>query len=139
VNNSAWKPSPTTTRRVLVVDDNPGATQVMGLLLKKFWGHTVETANDGRTALEIAARFSPEIVLLDIGLPDLDGFEVARRMRAEPATADALLVAVTGFSGEKERLKAAEAGFDEHLTKPAGAQDVERLFSHSRLAPGSER
>ncbi|MGC3967483.1 MAG: response regulator [Pirellulales bacterium] len=136
---NVWKPSPVTPRRVLVVDDNPGSTQVMALMLKKFWGHTVETAGDGRQALEKAASFTPEVVLLDIGLPDMDGYSVARALRAAAGTAEALLVAITGYSGEQERRKAIEAGFDEHMTKPAAAQDLELLFKHPRLNPGSER
>lgn len=138
--STLWKPRPTTPRRMLVVDDNPGSTQVLALLLKKFWGHAVETAHDGHAAVEAAERLAPEIVLLDIGLPGLDGYEVARRLRASPATAGALLVALTGYGGEDERRKALAAGFDEHLTKPAAAQDLERLFEHARLnTTGSRR
>ncbi|MBA4015672.1 MAG: hypothetical protein C0483_00645 [Pirellula sp.] len=131
---SGWKPSPTVPRRILVVDDNPGSTQIMALLLRKFWGHTVEVAHDGHAALRVAEQVTPEIVLLDIGLPGLDGYEVATRLRAAPATSGALLVALTGFSSDGDRRKAHDAGFDEHLTKPAGAAELERLFSHSRLA-----
>lgn len=131
---SGWKPSPTVPRRILVVDDNPGSTQIMALLLRKFWGHTVDVAHDGHAALRVAEQVVPEIVLLDIGLPGLDGYEVATRLRAAPATAGALLVALTGFSSDGDRRKAQDAGFDEHLTKPAGAAELEKLFSHSRLA-----
>lgn len=131
---SGWKPSPTVPRRILVVDDNPGSTQIIALLLRKFWGHTVDVAHDGHAALRVAEQVAPEIVLLDIGLPGLDGYEVASRLRASPATAGALLVALTGFSSDADRGKAQDAGFDEFLTKPAGAADLEQLFSHSRLA-----
>lgn len=131
---SGWKPSPTVPRRILVVDDNPGSTQIMALLLRKFWGHTVDVAHDGHAALRVAEQVTPEIVLLDIGLPGLDGYEVATRLRAAPSTTGALLVALTGLSDDGDRRKAHDAGFDEFLTKPAGAADLERLFSHSRLA-----
>jgi CheY-like chemotaxis protein len=78
----------------------------------------VATAHDGYAAIEAAQTFCPDVVLLDLNLPGLDGWEVARRLRRIPATAGALLVAVTGYGGEHEHLRTEEAGFDRHFTKP---------------------
>jgi len=128
-----------TPRRILVVDDNRGAAQVLAVLLRKFWGHTVETAHDGRAALETAARMCPEVVLLDIGLPGLDGFEVAAALRAAPTTRGALIVALTGYSREQDRRRCGEVGIDVHLVKPAAAASLEELFAHPRLTGDSPR
>ncbi|MBL9093598.1 MAG: response regulator [Planctomycetaceae bacterium] len=137
--SGGWKPKPTTPRRILVVDDNRGAAQVLSVLLQKFWGHTVETAYDGKTALETAARMRPEIILLDIGLPGLDGFEVAAALRAAPATRGALIAALTGYSREQDRRRCGEVGIDLHLVKPAAAATLEQLFAHPRLTGDSPR
>jgi two-component system CheB/CheR fusion protein len=105
-------------RRVLVVDDNVDTAESMALLLR-LRGHEVEVAFSGPMALEMADAFEPGIVLLDIGLPGLDGYEVARELRRRPRLAKALLVALTGYGQETDRSRAREAGFDHHLTKPA--------------------
>jgi PAS domain S-box-containing protein len=108
--------------RILAVDDNvdlaSGLASVLGL-----WGHTVRTAHDGSAALEVASAFSPEVVLLDLGLPELDGLEVARRLRTTKRFA-ALLVSMSGFGQEQTRHRSDEAGFHHHLVKPV---DLERL------------
>ncbi|HYH44950.1 MAG TPA: ATP-binding protein, partial [Thermoanaerobaculia bacterium] len=102
--------------RVLVVDDNADAAETVALLLR-MWGYEARTANDGAQAFEVAAELDPEVVLLDIGLPGLDGYEVARRLRAG-AQGGARLVAMTGYGRDEDRRRALEAGFDEHLVKP---------------------
>jgi signal transduction histidine kinase len=104
--------------RVLIVDDNPDAAQSIAALLA-LDGHHVETAGDGLQALDIAPSFAPDVVILDIGLPRLDGYEVARRMRAMAATAHSLLIALTGYGQREDRHTAAAAGFDRHFVKPA--------------------
>ena len=104
-------------RRVLLVEDNPDAAEAVLLLLHEL-GHDVRVVHDGREAIDAAQAFDPEVILLDIGLPGLDGYEVARRMRAMPRLAGALIVAVSGYGQEKDRLRSAEAGFDAHLVKP---------------------
>lgn len=105
-------------RRVLVVEDNRDAALSLKLLLE-FLGHRVDVAGTGREGLDLARSGRPEVVFCDIGLPDLDGHAVARALRADPASAPAHLVALTGFGQEEDKRRALEAGFDHHLTKPA--------------------
>src|SRR5262249_34854516 len=101
-------------RRVLVVDDHwDGAESTAALL--RIQGHEVRTAHDGPEALEAARAFRPQVVLLDIGLPGMDGYEVARRLRQEPESGGVVLVAVTGYGRDEDRRAAAAAGFDHHL------------------------
>jgi CheY-like chemotaxis protein len=118
-------------RRVLVVDDNVDAAQSMALLLE-IEGYQVMCAYDGEQALECAARFMPDMVLMDLGLPRFSGFEVARRLRgaqhARPRRA-LLLIAVSGYGRERDRLAAREAGFDLHLTKPADPDAMLRILA----------
>jgi PAS domain S-box-containing protein len=105
------------SRRVLVVDDNLDAADSIRKILD-LYGHQVRAAYDGRTALTVAEDFHPEVVVLDIGLPGMDGYEVARRLRSMPATRSARIVAVTGYGQEEDRQRSREAGFDQHMTKP---------------------
>lgn len=113
--------------RVLVVDDNVDAAETLGALLG-MCGHAVAVAHDGAGALAQAGVFLPHVVFLDIGLPDLSGFEVALAMRGIPGLADAMLVALTGWGAEQDRQRSNEAGFDAHLTKPADFDSVDRLL-----------
>jgi signal transduction histidine kinase len=110
-------------RRVLVVDDNVDAAETMCLLLQ-LHGHTVWVAHDASSAIETARTAVPDVALLDIGLPDLDGYELARRLRGDTATRGIRLIAVTGWGQDGDRLRARDAGFDSHLTKPAGPDAV---------------
>ena len=134
-----WKPSKIQSRRVLVVDDNMGAATVLAKMLTRFWGHEVETAHDGWSALEAAHAFHPELILLDIGLPGLSGYEVAKRLRDTAEFGSTLLVALTGYGNEEDRRRTQQAGFDEHLVKPASVDDLERVFFHAKLQNGSLR
>jgi len=109
--------------RLLVVDDNVDAAATLGMLLEAY-GYAVEVENDSRSALARATASPPRAALLDIGLPDMDGNELARRLRADPATRGMVLVAVTGYGQEQDRRAALEAGFDHHLVKPV---DMEKL------------
>lgn len=111
-------PLPTAALRMLIVDDNEDAAGSMALL-QELRGHVTRTAYSGPDALRIAVEFVPQVVLLDIGLPGMDGFEVARRLRDLPAMKDAFLVALTGYGSHGDRLRAKESGFNEHLVKPA--------------------
>lgn len=104
-------------RRVLIVDDNEDMAETLGLLVDH-WGHDITMAHGGVEALEVAARYGPEVVLLDLGLPRLDGYEVARRMREDPELAGALLIAVSGYGRLEDQRRTKEAGFDYHLVKP---------------------
>jgi signal transduction histidine kinase len=104
-------------RRVLVVEDNIDAAESMVMLLRGY-GHDVAVVNDGREAVQAALAFRPEVILLDIGLPGIDGFTLAKTLRARPETSAMRLIAVSGYGQEKDRAQSAEAGFDLHLVKP---------------------
>jgi CheY-like chemotaxis protein/two-component sensor histidine kinase len=108
---------------VLVVDDNRDAAHAMAAILE-IDGHTVLTASDGEEALKIAAAHRPTVVLLDIGLPVLDGYQVARRLRAMRETDHALLIALTGYGQKEDRQAAFDAGFNHHFVKPADAAEL---------------
>ena len=104
-------------RRALVVDDNVDAARSLAMLLK-LAGHEVHTVHDGHAALGVVGEFQPDVIFLDIGLPGLDGYEIARRLRAMPEAEDVLLLALTGYGQEDDRRRSFEAGFDQHLVKP---------------------
>ena len=110
-----------------MVDDNVDAAQSLGLLLEES-GHDVRTAYDGPTALEVALDFRPNVVLLDIGLPGIDGFEVAKRLRQQPDLSSVVLVAMTGYGQESDRQRSQEAGFNHHLVKPANFGKVQKSW-----------
>jgi PAS domain S-box-containing protein len=112
--------------RVLVVDDNPDEAQSLGDLIE-LWGYAVKTTIDGPAALCEAADFEPDVVLLDIGLPRMDGYEVAQRLRQQGVKAR--LVAVTGYGRDEDRARSREAGFAEHLTKPVDPAELERILA----------
>jgi CheY-like chemotaxis protein len=119
--------------RVLVVDDSVDAAQSLAMLLESA-GHDVQTAHDGPATLEAALDYRPSVVLLDIGLPGMNGFEVAKRLRQQPELGNLVLVAMTGYGHEADRQRSQEAGFDHHLVKPADFGKVERI-----LASASEK
>jgi CheY-like chemotaxis protein len=114
-------------RRILVVDDNVDAAEALGELLRDY-GHEVATAHDGSKALDHARLHRPEIVLLDISMPEMDGYEVAKRIRGDLGLGDAILVALTGYGEDRHRRLAREAGFDQHVTKPVDASKLEELL-----------
>ena len=118
----------TAARRILVVDDNVDAAESLALLLG-IGGHTVTTAYSGPDAVAAAARTRPDVVFLDIGLPGMNGYEVAERLRSDPAVPRPVLVALTGWGSPDDRARAAAAGFDHHLTKPADAAQVTDLLA----------
>lgn len=120
--------------RVLAVDDNVDGADSVALMLAML-GHEVRTANDGEAALALARQWRPDVVLLDIGLPGMSGYEVARRLRAEPSTAHVMLVAVTGWGSEDDQRKSAQAGFDHHLTKPVEVAALEAVLARGLGAP----
>jgi PAS domain S-box-containing protein len=114
--------------RVLVVDDNVDAAETLGALFE-IKGHTVTTVHDGIDAVTRAETFLPQVVFLDIGLPGMSGYDVARELRARPAVAGAILVALTGWGTDADRVKSGEAGFDHHLTKPVSFDEIVRLMA----------
>jgi signal transduction histidine kinase/CheY-like chemotaxis protein len=117
-------------RRVLVVDDNVDAADSLAMVLR-VGGYDARTAHDGLAALQMAEGFRPEVVLLDIGLPKMDGYEVARRLRERVGSENVFLVAITGYGQEGDRRRAEEAGFDAHLVKPADPTALHRLLAGS--------
>ncbi|WP_051971525.1 ATP-binding protein [Massilia sp. 9096] len=113
--------------RILLADDNQDALELLREVLE-MEGHTVQAAVNGLMALEAAAWFAPDIAFLDIGMPGLNGYEVARRLRALPAGREAVLVAVTGWGTDEDRVKSSAAGFDFHLTKPVDLHSLMELI-----------
>jgi PAS domain S-box-containing protein len=120
-------------RRILIVDDNLSNACSLDLLLRAL-GQEVHTAFDGLTALEMLRQLQPDVVLLDIGLPVIDGYEVARRCRAEPELENVTLVAMTGYGKEEDRRRSRQAGFSAHLVKPVNVEDLRQLLSYSGTA-----
>ena len=118
-----------------MVDDNVDSAEILAMLLRMS-GHDVRTAYTGPTALEAAAAHRPDVVLLDIGLPGLNGYEVARRLRQDPQLEGVRLVAMTGYGDEADRQLAQEAGFDRHLVKPVDFPKVEELLTTLLTPPG---
>jgi PAS domain S-box-containing protein len=114
-------------RRVLVIEDNVDGAETLREVLE-LSGHAVEVAHSGAAGIEKARGFGPEVVLCDIGLPGMDGYEVARRMRADPAFGSATLVALTGYAGPEDVARARDAGFDHHLAKPPSVEELERAI-----------
>jgi len=112
-----------TATRILVVDDNRDAATTLGTLLANA-GYEVEACFDGHEALTIAERFNPDACVLDINMPDMDGYELARRIRSQAGPRTPVLATVTAFEDYDHLAKAAEAGFDLHFTKPADPQEV---------------
>ena len=116
-------PSKHGARRVLIVEDNADAAETLRLAID-LSGYEVAVAHDGRSGLEAARAFRPEVILCDIGLPEMDGYSVARALRADPSFAATALVALTGYGLVSDHRRAIEAGFDMHLTKPAPIEDI---------------
>jgi CheY-like chemotaxis protein len=113
--------------RVLVVDDSVDTATGLEMLLKLV-GHETRIAHSGADAIAIARTFRPDVVLLDIGLPGMDGFQVCAAMRREVEVKDAYLVAISGYGDEDARRRSAEAGFDQHMTKPIDFEAIEALL-----------
>jgi PAS domain S-box-containing protein len=122
--------------RVLVVDDNLDSANSLGLLLEAT-GQRVQLAHDGPTAIEAALVFQPQVVLLDIGLPGLDGYEVARRIQEQPSLKDVVLVAITGYGNVADLRRSEEAGFKHHLVKPADFKQVVAILASAAEKAGS--
>jgi PAS domain S-box-containing protein len=132
VGSSVDPPAITETRRVLIADDNRDAADSLGMLLG-LAGHEVRIAHSGQTALSLAQVFRPDTALLDIGMPDLSGYEVARQLRREPWGAGIRLIALTGWGQTDDRRRAHEAGFDHHLTKPIDPDALAALITNDDL------
>jgi CheY-like chemotaxis protein len=122
-------PSPASTSRlrVLVADDNQASAELSAALLE-LWGHDAYMGHTGREALDLAAQHRPHVSLLDIGMPDLNGYEVAAEIRKLPWGKRMLLIAITGWGREEDKKRALSAGFDHHLTKPIDPQKLRALL-----------
>ncbi|MCW5623934.1 MAG: response regulator, partial [Burkholderiales bacterium] len=122
--------------RILVVDDNRDAAESLGMLLELI-GAQVRIANDGRTALELVESYGPTVLLLDIGMPEMDGYEVARTIRTSHPARAPVIVALTGWGQEQDRRRTHAAGFDHHLVKPVDLDALRELLAS--LASTSQR
>lgn len=129
-NDDRWRKN-TAACRILIADDNGDAVESMGLMLR-LMGNQVFTAYNGLQAVEQAAEFRPDVILLDIGMPFLNGYEVARHIRAQSWGKDVFLIALTGWGQEEDKRRAAEAGFDQHFTKPIHPDEVVKLIAALR-------
>jgi CheY-like chemotaxis protein len=123
-NNRAHK----TFGRILVVDDNRDSAESLAQLLESL-GNTTLTAFDGYEALEVGTKFHPNVVLLDIGLPKLNGYDTARKIREQPWGHKAVIVALTGWGKEEDRRQSSQAGFDSHLVKPVEFEELTALLA----------
>lgn len=113
--------------RILVVDDNEDAADLLAMMLERL-GHTTRVAHDANEALEIVDAFASDLAILDIGLPVMDGYELARRLRERPATSAMKLLALTGYAQASDRDRATAAGFDAHLVKPISIDGIEAII-----------
>ena len=132
VSMDDFSPQPPSRYKILLVDDNAAAADGLGKLLK-YNGHTVSIVYNGKSAIEAIAWVKPQIVLLDIGLPDIDGYEVARQLRS--GKYDSTIIALTGYGQEEDKQKAKTAGFDHHLTKPIGIAELEAVLADRTIIP----
>ena len=114
--------------RVLIVEDNRDAAEMLNVLLKS-WGQVTQVAYDGPSAVDEAVKFRPQVVLLDIGLPQLNGYEVALRLRQQPWGRQVVIIAVTGWGQQADRDRSAAAGIDHHLIKPVEPEALRSLLS----------
>jgi len=114
---------------VLVVDDNVDAARSLAMLLKDS-GHQVRRAHTGLTALEAALEYRPDVVLLDIGLPEMDGYEVAKRIRQQPSLQNVVLVAITGYAQSTDRQRSQDVGFNAHLVKPVDFYELQQIVAN---------
>ncbi len=122
-------PAESMRRRILVVDDNQDSATSLAMILG-LMGHETRTANDGIQAIEVADEFRPDAIVLDIGMPKLNGYEVARQIRQKERGRQVLLIALTGWGQETDRLRSSDAGFDAHLIKPVDANEIQRLLAN---------
>jgi CheY-like chemotaxis protein len=127
---------PAAPRRILVVDDNRDITETVSEVLQMI-GHQTRTAHDGHAALAAAAEFTPDLVLLDLGLPEMSGHEVARKLRELPGGRELTIIALTGWGEHGDATRAREAGFDGHLVKPAGIDTLRELVGDASAAPAA--
>ncbi|MBV8803722.1 MAG: response regulator, partial [Sinobacteraceae bacterium] len=124
--------------RILIVDDNVDAAETLSTLMKSLGEREVHTARSGEQALQAAPTLHPDIVLLDLMMPEMDGYEVARRMRSQPWGKNVLLVALSGLGQDDYRRRTQEAGFDLHVTKPADLETLKAVLTHNAATPSAQ-
>jgi two-component system CheB/CheR fusion protein len=122
------EPARRRTLRVLVVEDELAVAEMLVMLLE-LWGHSVQAVHDGPAALAVAPTFRPEVALCDIGLPGMDGYQLARQLRQQEGLNKSVLIAITGYGQEEDQRRAQEAGFDHHLIKPVDPAELEKLLT----------
>lgn len=130
--NAADSSTTDTAPRVLVVDDNKDSAQTLGMMLK-IMGNDVRTAHDGLEAIETASDYRPHVILLDLGMPKLNGYDVCRRIREQEWGADMLIIALTGWGQAEDRQRTKEAGFDHHLVKPVDVAKLNELLDDASV------
>lgn len=123
--------------RILIADDNQDAAIILSIVLKRY-GHQVCIAHNGIQTLDVAETFRPDVVLMDIGMPKLNGFDAARQIRKRPWGKSTFLVAVTGWGGEEDKRQATAAGFDHHLLKPVELGKLEKLLAEHRQSSATK-
>jgi CheY-like chemotaxis protein len=128
------QPAPGRGLRILIIDDNRDSAGLTALLLE-VTGHEVRMAHDGPSGLELARAFGPEVVLLDIGLPGMDGYQVAAALRLEEGLEGVRILAVSGYGEERARLRSREAGCDDHLVKPVDVDNLLNLVARTGVDP----
>lgn len=116
-------------KKILIIDDDRDGADALGTLLR-LWGHDTEVAYDGYSGLLLANRTNPEIILVDLAMPGLDGFEVVRQLRQEPKFKRTLIAALTGYADVSTRQRAHESGFSLHCRKPLEPDDLQELIAH---------
>jgi CheY-like chemotaxis protein len=125
------------SRRIMIVEDQRDAAEMLALLLTA-QAHQVHIAPDGHAALQSVGQFHPDVMLIDIGLPGMSGYDLAERIRRDPSLAHVLLVALTGYGGPDDRIRALECGFDHHVVKPIDEAALEELLRTTPVVPRSE-
>jgi CheY-like chemotaxis protein len=130
------RPVESSARRILVVDDNVDAADSLTVLLR-LMGNDVRTAHDGPAALAAAQTYRPDVVLLDLGLPGMSGYEVCRRLREGHFATGPLVVALTGYGKDEDRRRTREAGFDRHLVKPVNPDELREVLAEGHGSPNS--
>ena len=125
------EPLPPGSRHIVIIEDNADFRDSFRLLLES-WGHRVEEAATGSEGLEILRRGRPDIVLVDLGLPDLDGYAVARTLRSAPGGDAVVMVAITGYGAAGDRRRSEDAGFDAHVTKPVSPLELAKILRLKR-------
>lgn len=123
--------------RVLVVDDEPDTRETTAMLIR-LWGHDVRTAGTGATALDLAGTYRPEVLLLDLALPGMDGYTVCRQLRQRTDIDQPVVISLSGYTREIDRQRALEAGCDQHWIKPCEPGALERLLAERRRAEGRQ-